>query len=81
MNFFTYVIKNIEGKIYIGQTTDIERRLVEHNEEGNGYTSKFRPWELIVLESYLSRKESMARERYLKTGAGRDWIKNKISGG
>ena len=78
MIYFVYIIKNNSGKIYIGQTYDLEKRIREHNESGTGYTSKFRPWKLIHNENFSSRKEAMAREKYLKTGTGRDWIKKEI---
>ncbi len=81
MNIFIYVLENNNGKIYIGQTYSLEKRLSEHNDTGFGYTSKFRPWRLIHSERFITRKEAMARERYLKTGAGRDWIKDNISRG
>lgn len=76
--FIVYVIENNYGKLYIGQTSNLEKRILEHNGMGDGYTSKFRPWKLIHTESFNSRSEAMKRERYLKTGAGRDWIKNNI---
>ncbi len=76
--FNVYVIINKSGKLYIGQTNNIERRFLEHNEIGKGYTAKYRPWKLIYKEKFESRKEAMQREKYLKTGVGREWIKNKI---
>ncbi|MCR4283700.1 MAG: GIY-YIG nuclease family protein [Parcubacteria group bacterium] len=81
MNIFVYILKNNDGKIYIGQTHNIEKRLLDHNDIGFGYTSKFRPWKLIHSEEHLTRKDAMARERYLKTGVGRDWIKNNMTRG
>ncbi len=74
--YFVYVLENPQGKIYIGQTADLPRRLVEHNETGFGYTSKYRPWVLIHKEAFDNRSQAMKREKYLKTGAGRDWLKN-----
>ena len=76
--FFPYVIENKQGKLYVGQTRDLKKRILEHNESGNGYTSKFCPWKIIYLEKFDSRKEAMSKEKYLKTGVGRDWIKNNI---
>ncbi|RJQ32423.1 GIY-YIG nuclease family protein [Candidatus Parcubacteria bacterium] len=81
MNYYVYIVKNSAGKIYVGQTYDISKRMAEHNELGKGFTSKFRPWKLIYSEIFLSRKEAMAREKYLKTGTGRDWIKNNVKDG
>ncbi len=73
-----YIISNNSGKIYIGQTSDLKKRLIEHNETGKGYTSKFRPWKLEYSEKLQTRAEAMKKERYLKTGVGRDWIKSNI---
>ena len=73
--FSVYIIKNKDGKIYIGQTDNLERRIIEHNETGVGYTAKFRPWEIMLEEKFSTRSRAMRREHYLKTGAGRDWIK------
>jgi putative endonuclease len=78
MEYSVYILKNDNGKIYIGQTTNVSKRLIEHNETGKGYTSKYRPWKVIHVDKFLSRKDAMVREKYLKTGAGRDWINQKI---
>ncbi|MCF7846338.1 MAG: GIY-YIG nuclease family protein [Candidatus Peribacteraceae bacterium] len=76
--FKVYVLTNKKGKIYIGQTRDLEKRLFEHNSSGSGYTSKFRPWKLAYFEEFPSRSEAMPRERFLKTGKGREEISTKI---
>lgn len=76
--FTVYILKNKNNKLYIGQTENLAARLESHNVCGQGYTAKYRPWDLIYQEKFLTRQESMARERYLKTGAGRDWIKKNI---
>jgi putative endonuclease len=77
--FVVYILKNNQGKIYIGSTSDLNRRLEEHNITGTGFTSKYRPWVVIHTESFQSRPQAMKREKYLKTGAGRDWIKINIT--
>ncbi|HET8574917.1 MAG TPA: GIY-YIG nuclease family protein [Candidatus Paceibacterota bacterium] len=78
MNFIVYILRNKIGKIYIGQTKDVNKRVLVHNETGTGYTSKYRPWELVYKEKYSTRSEAMQRKKFLKSGAGRDWIKNEI---
>ncbi|OUL60254.1 GIY-YIG nuclease family protein [Flavobacterium sp. AJR] len=40
---------------------------------------KFRPWEVIHVEFFSSKSEAMKREKYLKSGIGREFIKNLIS--
>ena len=76
--FYVYVLINKDGKVYISQTSDINRRIEEHNFTGNGYTSKYRPWKLVCKKEFLKRKDAMKEERRLKSGVGRDWIKNFI---
>ncbi|WP_281631341.1 GIY-YIG nuclease family protein [Flavobacterium luteolum] len=54
-------------------------RFKSHNLlETKGYTPKFRPWEVIHVEFFNSKFEAIKREKYLKTGIGREFIKNLI---
>jgi putative endonuclease len=78
--FKVYVIKSqSRGTYYIGQTEDLERRIKEHNEGLLGkYTKEKGPWVLVYTETYETRSEAMKREKYLKTGVGREFIKGKI---
>lgn len=73
--YTVYILKNPQGKIYIGQTSDLEKRIREHNISGVGYTSKHRPWILIHTEEFETRSKAMNREKYFKTGKGRLEIK------
>jgi putative endonuclease len=67
-----YVLENPKGRLYIGQTADLERRLKQHNtpeghEHLGKYTHRNGPWVLIGSESYPTRSEAMLRERQLKS--------------
>ena len=75
--WFVYILYSISaGKTYTGYSNNIQRRFWEHNfSEAKGFTSRYRPWMLIRTEQYESKAEAVARERYLKTGRGRDEIK------
>ena len=66
------------GKMYTGFTSNLDQRILSHNELGKGYTKRYRPWRLIHVEKYESKKEAMAREKYLKPGVGREWIKLNV---
>jgi len=67
-------------KTYTGFTSDIEKRLLSHNElSTKGWTKKFRPWKLIYTEVFEDKKEAMLRDKELKTGKGRDFIKSLIA--
>jgi len=78
--FYTYIIYSDSRLIkYIGQTDDLERRIEEHNNGTlGGFTKNKGPWRLIHWEVFDTRAEAMNREKYLKTGVGRDWIKLKF---
>ena len=66
-------------KIYIGYTSNIEQRLLAHNElEKKGWTMKYRPWEIIYAEIQATKADAMKREKQLKTAKGREFIRTKI---
>jgi putative endonuclease len=78
--FWVYVIRNqATGKLYVGQTSDLDGRLRQHNDPNNTrslYTKHTPgPWVLAHAEMLSSRREAMARERFLKSGQGREWLK------
>jgi len=63
------------NKIYIGYTSNLEQRLLSHNELGTkGWTIKYRPWKLIYTKEYESKSEAMKRERQPKSAKGRRFI-------
>ncbi len=76
MPFWIYILKSEStGKMYVGHTSDIERRLKEHNDKEHGklrYTRKQKgPWALIYSERMNTRNDAMKRERFLKTDVPR----------
>lgn len=77
--FYTYVLRSEkDGKLYTGWTKDLIRRVKEHN-EGLGISTEFRrPFELIYYEACLSEKAAIKREKQLKTGFGRAYIKRRL---
>ena len=77
--FFIYVLKSkISEHYYTGQTDDIEKRLKLHNNGMVGSSKKYKPWELIYREIFNSRKQAVQREKYLKSHAGRRWLKKYV---
>ncbi len=79
--YFVYVLRSESyNRFYIGMTGDIERRIKEHNSGKTKSTKGYRPWKLFFYEKYPSRKEAREREKYLKSGVGREFIKEKWSG-
>ena len=74
--FTVYVLYSEKyNKIYIGYTSNIEQRLLSHNElETKGFTLRYRPWELIYSEVFSKKSEAMKREKQLKTARGRAFV-------
>lgn len=75
--FYVYVLKSLKNeRLYTGSTNNLERRLHEHNIGQTKYTKKAGPFELIYKEAYNTSLEAKKRERFLKTGKGRELLKN-----
>lgn len=78
--FVVYILYSKKfDKNYTGYTSNLIERFKSHNSLGiKGYTLKFRPWEVIHVEFYNGKQQALAREKYLKTGKGRAFIKSLI---
>ena len=83
MAFYVYVLRSTTtGKIYIGQTDNLTKRVYQHNDPNCylGLYTKYNngPWFLVYSEVYQSRTEALKREKQLKTSRGRAFIKQQI---
>jgi len=78
--FVVYILYSEKfNKHYTGFTSNLIQRFKSHNTQGTkGYTVKFIPWKVIYVEFFTSKAEALKREKYLKTGVGREYIKNII---
>ena len=75
MKFTAYILFSEKyNKHYTGFTSNLELRLRSHNEFGEDWTCKYRPWKLIYIREF-DDKSAMDYEKYLKSGVGRDFIK------
>ncbi|MFC1748811.1 GIY-YIG nuclease family protein [Pseudomonadota bacterium] len=63
---------------YVGQTNNLEKRLKRHNSGQVPSTKNKRPFEVIHVEEYETRKEAMDRESYLKSRKGYNNYKNVL---
>jgi len=65
---FVYVLRCADDTLYTGYTTDVERRVAEHDAgEGAAYTRGRTPVELVHVESYETRSAAMSREYEVKS--------------
>ncbi len=70
--YFVYVLKSIkDGKLYTGWTPDIKKRLEEHEKGLVASTKVRRPLKMIFCEIFTDKKDSLMREKFLKSGWGR----------
>jgi putative endonuclease len=78
--FYVYILYSERcGITYTGYSQDPEQRLLSHNELSNkGWTLRYRPWKIIHIEEYQTKAEALKREKFLKTGKGREYVKEEI---
>jgi putative endonuclease len=77
--FTVYVIESTETDYYyIGQTNDLSRRVSRHNENNVTSTKGRGPFEIVYTEAYDTRSGAIQREKELKSGQGREWLKEHI---
>jgi len=83
MKYWVYILQSeTTSKRYVGHTSDLERRLSEHNDPTLGkrrYTrNQEGSWKLIHVDEHETRSEAMKREKFLKSGTGRRWALSSI---
>ncbi len=75
--FYTYAIKSCnKNYIYVGLTNNPERRISEHNNRKEKTTRAYTPFKTILIEKYTTRIEARKREKYLKSGIGKEYLKS-----
>ena len=79
--YYVYILQSLKRKnwLYKGSTSDLKRRVVEHNAGKNFSTAPYAPFKLIYYEAYLLKSDAEARERYLKTSMGMRVIKKQLA--
>ena len=79
--FVVYILfSERHHKTYVGFTSNLIERFKSHNDLGvKGYAIKYRPWVVIYVEFHTSKIDAMRKEKYFKTGVGREFIKKLIT--
>ena len=71
-----YAIKSrLRNYIYVGLTSNLEERIRRHNDVRERTTKAYRPFELIYSEKHPTREEARKREKYFKSGVGKEFLK------
>lgn len=77
--FEVYAIKSISRNyLYISLTNNFERRFKQHNEGQNRTTKPYAPFIIVFKETFPDRIKAREREKYLKSGIGREHLKSLI---
>ena len=77
-NWYVYVLQNERKRQYIGSTNNLRKRILQHN-SGKSRSTKFGvPWKTVYCEISINQQDTRARERYLKSGIGRKYLKNRL---
>jgi len=77
--FYVYILQSESDQgLYIGFSTDLRRRMKDH-QDGKSFATSYRgPWRLIYYEAYLDEADALGREKFLKSGSGRRFLKNQL---
>jgi putative endonuclease len=78
--FYVYVLRSgTTGRFYVGHTSDLTQRVGQHNNGITKSTKNRGPWNMLHNEHFQTKADAMRRERFLKTGQGREELKRILS--
>lgn len=82
LHYYVYLLVSTDGvRSYVGWTTDLDRRLQQHNAGSGARSTRGRAWSLVYAERHSTRHGAMSREWHLKRErAFRSAIRNAIHG-
>ena len=76
MEYYVYDLRSTEfNRNYVGFTRNLAKRLREHNKGRNKSTKPYLPWEVLFFEEFSCKENALKREKFLKTGKGRELTK------
>ncbi len=74
---YVYALKSkVKNYIYVGLTNNYQRRIKEHNIKKEKTTLFYAPFKTILIEEFNTRVEARKREKYLKSGIGKEYLKS-----
>ncbi|MDP3979903.1 MAG: GIY-YIG nuclease family protein [Chlamydiota bacterium] len=77
--YYVYIIQSLKSsRWYTGYTNNLRKRFNEHQKNLSTYTKGRGPFKLIYYEASSSKEDAQARERYLKSGMGKRYLKNRL---
>jgi predicted GIY-YIG superfamily endonuclease len=78
--WYVYLLESdgSEGQRYVGMTSDLRRRVAEHNAGKSPHTSKFLPWRVVTYVAFSDESKASEFERYLKSGSGHAFANKRL---
>jgi putative endonuclease len=75
-----YMLQSVSepSQRYVGSTSNLRRRLADHNSGHSPHTSKYRPWKLVTYVAFSDVTKAASFERYLKSGSGHAFAKKRF---
>ncbi|MDP3988436.1 MAG: GIY-YIG nuclease family protein [Candidatus Levybacteria bacterium] len=77
--FYIYILKCSDGKFYTGFSSDLRKRLKEHQGGNVSSTRNRKPLELLYYEAYRNKTNALKREKFLKTTKGKQQLRKQIN--
>lgn len=78
--YFVYAISSLtKNYIYVGLTDNVERRVMQHNKGYEKTTKPYLPYKIILIEEFVTRTDARKREKYLKAGIGKDYLRSLLN--
>ena len=77
---YVYLLQSetVAGQRYVGATSDLRKRLAEHNAGRSPHTSKYAPWRLVTYLAFSDDQKAETFERYLKSGSGHAFASKRL---
>jgi len=77
---YVYLIESVEPPAhrYVGITTDLKRRLRDHNAGKSTHSSKYKPWRLVTYIAFTDHGKALSFEGYLKSGSGHAFANKRL---
>ena len=77
--FIIYCLKLENGNLYVGMTSNLEKRIKDHQRGQTKTTKNKKILKIFKIESYSDIKIARKREKYWKSGCGKELLKSKIN--
>jgi predicted GIY-YIG superfamily endonuclease len=72
MKYYVYILQSIPNpeNNYVGIRTDLQKRIVKHNEGGSPHTAKYKPWQIRTAIYFTDKEKAYNFEKYFKSHSG-----------